>query len=266
MEEKQLVIAIISGVAVTIFITLFVLFLSVRERKRYLTQQDRLDKLHAEKEQDTLKSVMRTVENERMRIARDLHDSVGSTLSMIRLELEARLLVNSGNPKDNPYRETLGKIDDVVSTIRSVCFQLYPTHLSNYGFNGVLDMTLTKWKESAKLAITYSNQVSEERYGPSMDFKLNLFRVFEEVLNNIVKHGRCTRASITVTPALGNTCLITILHNGLPFDEKQAIERRHAGIGLFSITSRLDLIRGSISYVPGENLQTVLIKAPITYG
>lgn len=263
MEEKQLVISIISGVAVTIVITLLVLYLSVRERKRYLRQQDRLGKMEAEKEQDLLKAVMRTAEYERMRIARDLHDSVGSTVSMIRMDLERRFRGRLQEPEEEPFTETLESLDGVVESIRTVCFQLYPIRLSQYGFNSILEFTVSNWRESAKLAVTYSNQLPEERYGTSMDFKLNLFRVFEEVLNNIVKHGKCKKLSIAVISVLEDTCLITIQHNGIPFDEKQAEERRDKGIGLSSIKNRLDLIRGSISYIPGGNIQTVLIKAPL---
>ena len=263
MEESQLVTYIVTGVAIAVFITLFVLYLSVSERKRYLTQQNRIEKMEAEKKQEVLKAVIRTVESERMRIARDLHDSVGASLSMIKLEMSARAhLLGAGGEDAETHGDVLERIDDVVTAIRAACFQLYPTSLSQYGLNAMLEQTVIRWKDSVGIKTSFKSEIPEQRF-PEGDFRLNLFRVFEEVMNNIVKHGKCLSVNVRLAPGPGETFSITISHDGLPFDNRQALASLGTGIGLTSIASRLDLIKGSIQYSSGKEAQSVVINAPL---
>lgn len=264
MEDAQLVIYIVTGIAVTAAIILLVLYLGMRARKKYIAQQGQLEKIKAEKNQEILKAVIRTVEKERMRIARDLHDSVGASLSMIKFELSARAH-DTGLQHETEENDILERIDHVVSDIRATCFHLYPANLEKYGLNAMLEDTVRTWKNQESVAISYSNSCPESAYGNIPDLKLNLFRVFGEALNNVMKHSSCSRLQVNVSRPDAKHVAIVITHDGEPFTNEDANQRSGKGLGLSSISSRLGLIGGTIEYAGAGKEQSVNIIAPFVY-
>ena len=255
MEEAQLGTTIITGVSITLSIVVFILYLGVRERKKFLLQQAELEKLESEKQKDILKAVLRTEERERVRIARELHDALGSTMGALRGELASM----SSKQKDDRFARMLDHIAMVDESIRSACYRLYPVRLERYGLNAMLAQSLEGWRDSKKIAISFKSEVPEEAFG-SDERKLNILRIVEEMINNTVKHGRCKTMSLAIEK-INSHLQITHIHDGIPFKEIPATGEGR-GIGLESMKSRVDFLNGRMTYHNDGTGQRVLISLP----
>src|SRR5688500_3041943 len=246
MEEGQIGIAIVAGSAITLVIVVFVLYLGVKERKKYLQQQNELERLENEKQQEVLRAVIRTEGKERRRISRDLHDSVGHKLSMMRLELSRKSQMAVAEA-DSDMASVQSGIEEVLDLIRSACFRLFPGSLEKYGLTAVIEQTLSGWRDTG-ISTSFSGDLPDLYFG-SPEARLHIFRGVQEVINNIMKHARCTRLGITISKESSDVILIEVAHNGSPFSDADAAASGNKGIGLSSIRSRLDLVKGSISYI-----------------
>src|SRR5690606_24871322 len=132
---------------------------------------------------------VRTQEEERMRIAASLHDSVGAELSMLKLNLSrhAFFLKNIYKNVDDMQAEILS-LDKTVESLREICRDLYPVELKNYGLIAALRDFLDKASKAAGLRYEFRNKLQQNDLKGIEEKKLNLFRISQELLHNIIKH------------------------------------------------------------------------------
>jgi ligand-binding sensor domain-containing protein/signal transduction histidine kinase len=194
------------------------------------------------------------LERVRVRIARDLHDELGSNLSGI--ALASRMVQESPNLTDE-QRCRLSEISDsamqTADAMREIVWFINPEH--DRPGNLVLKM---KDVASAMLnGVEVSFESRDDVFEDAMDIesRRHLFLIFKEILNNIVKHAQCSKVEIRLERQ-GGTFRMTVVDNGVSFDPQCA----HAGSGLRNVYARAEGIRGTIDVVssPGKGTRITL--------
>ena len=228
----------------------------LRERDRELLNK-KVDELLREQEIKSLRSYLSGQDEERKRIAGDLHDRLGSTLSATKLYFNS--ITGSNWDKGNSFDKANQLLDTAVDEVRDISHNLLSGAISKFG----LTTALTELKET----ISNTNQIRMEVFINGLDIRLNsktelhLYRIIQELVSNILKHAKASEITIQLNNFL-NELTLTVEDNGVGFNE--ASDTHKNGLGLKSIESRVQSLEGLLRIDSGKgNGTTVLITIPI---
>jgi signal transduction histidine kinase len=226
-------------IVLLIFLASAVLALFIgRKQQQIINKQN--DFIHNQKiknlELKSLESLIQGQENERGRIARDLHDGLGIQLSQIKFFVEAN--VRSLSPSD---RKTLNQIiDDACQEIRIISHNIHPSSLSEFGLYTALEDMINKLPAVKKTKITL------EKYGNiphhlSKETIALLYRAIQELINNVLKHASAKRIRIELISNEENL-LISVEDDGIGFD----LNVKKEGSGITNVISRISYLNGHV--------------------
>lgn len=233
MNDYNLMITI--GILfMTAFALAFILFFNFSQRKlvtQKLNQQEAL-----------LHRIIETQESERQRIAKDLHDEIGSQLNIINLNLH-RLKRKQENPEI--VKETIADIQNLlaatIKTTRQISHDLLPPTLGNFGLVAAIE-ELSEYYSKTNFELQFNIQENESTI-KNQSIKLNIFRVLQELISNATRHGEATLVSIQFWLNEEHLKLI-VQDNGKGFDIHSPEFK--AGLGLSNIESRMKMSNGKV--------------------
>ncbi len=209
-------------------------------------------------EKKRLNAVLESEENERARIARELHDGLGQILSTARLNAAA--LEDSVDPEDEAIlKTTLQLIDQSVSEVRSISHNLMPRALSDKGLTEALTELVNQINTGKALRIGFEHNTIKATLGKAVE--IAIYRIVQEVLNNMIRHSEATQANLKLDQQ-ATQLHISISDNGKGFDP--TIIGKSEGMGWRNMATRLSLINGKfdLNSAPGKGtVITIEIKA-----
>lgn len=234
-----------------------ILFLFLYQKKR-LSQELQIQKVEAEYKDELLVATVDTQESERKRIALDLHDNIGSLLSVIRLKMY-QLNKNTSDPGlQKSYKETTEMLDDMLETTRTFSRELMSPTLEDFGLAHALENLCTRIHADG--IIHTHIQITGEYKRQNLKTELNIFRIAQEILNNILKHAKAKEISLSLT--CGDKLELQITDNGNGFIKNEKTAK--TGLGLKSIETRLHLLKGTLDYIPHKIKGTkVILRVPL---
>jgi len=251
-KEKQLVMQqatimrkntlnyILIGSAVTLLIISLLSYRTYKQKRKL--QEQKIAELENEKLLSATQSLLKGQEDERSRMAKDLHDGLGGLLSGVKLQLGAmkgNLILSEEHGRT--FNKALTKLDESISEIRRVAHNLMPEALIKLGLQQALQDYCDGLSEAQPFTINGEFHGLEIRMEPSVE--IAVYRIVQELLNNSVKHSQATTILAQVIRQK-NSLSITVEDNGKGFN-KEAIAIKH-GAGLKNIQSRVDYLQGQI--------------------
>jgi signal transduction histidine kinase len=231
---------LISLVAIGAILVLSV-FLYMQRRKTY---QQNLLTLKREQDISLLKALMTGEEKERSRLARELHDGLGGILAAAQMQIS----------QAGPVQQSDGiqKAADLVSQAavesRRIAHNLLPETLLRYGLDEALRGYCKSITDSKLLQVDYQSQGMDARLEQSVE--LSIYRIVQELINNIVKHAGASEAFVQVQRN-GDSLAITVEDDGKGF-----APTRKEGIGLSNISSRISYLNGTMDIKSGQQKGT----------
>ena len=207
---------------------------------------------------ESLKSIIKTQEDERSRFAKDLHDGASQYLTFLKFNINNVISKIDDNHKDvkENLKEQLKLIDNIVQELRQFAYSLMPPVLERIGLNAAIEELLEIFKSSTNIRIEYYLQ--DKRKPLPKYYKIQLYRIIQEILNNCVKHSKCTKINFQLLTYPSNI-LIIIEDNGIGFDSTSV----KSGMGLKNLHSRLALVNGKIDFDSQINHgTTITIEVP----
>ncbi|GAB3926015.1 tetratricopeptide repeat-containing sensor histidine kinase [Mucilaginibacter myungsuensis] len=206
-------------------------------------------------EQKLNKALLDGEQNERIRIARDLHDSIGQMMSVIKMNLSN---LNHKYPADNQIDSTLVLVDRTITEVRHISHNLIPEEL-NFGLFAALEDMFDKINagDGTKINFNIPDEVRDHSFERSNE--LTIYRIVQEAVGNIVKHAQATQIDIYVLRR-ADQLTIAIKDNGSGFDIGQI--KNSTGIGWKNIAARVNLLDGNLN-VQSEKLSGTQIEITI---
>jgi signal transduction histidine kinase len=182
-------------------------------------------------------------ENERLYIARELHDETGQLLTLLRLDL-VTLETQANQPeavlkKVADMEKTLNAISE---SLRNVALALRPASLDHLGLVPALHQHLESVGERYKLKINFEPGSFQERLPANIETEL--YRIAQEALTNIVRHARASRVDVRLG-VHNNKLIVVIEDNGNGFDPEKVPDAGH--LGLFGMRERAEMIGGKLT-------------------
>ena len=235
----------LSAVSIIVFAATFI----IRRRFKFLEQRTK-------DQQELSRQLLESQENERKRIGVGLHDSLGQNLLVIK---NLAVMGLEEGKKKKAADEQLGEISDLASQalaeVREISYNLRPHHLDQLGLTGALKSIISRISASSQLTI-HDDLDDVDNLFPKQE-EINVFRIVQESVNNIVKHSRATGASITVKREMDHMTL-TISDNGTGFDP------RRRGFGLTGMAERARILGGTLEVksLPGDGT-SIRVTIPV---
>ncbi len=207
-------------------------------------QTSRLDAEQAMQEKAMLRRLVSAQEDERRRIARDIHDHFGQQLTALRLQLGALKKGSGDNPDLSKYiaeaEKTAAALD---ANIDFIAWELRPASLDDLGLRATLANFVGDWSKHTGIdAEFHASGFSKTRL--EYEIETNLYRIAQEALNNIWKHARAEKVSVLLEKDRNKVSLI-VEDNGIGFNPSGKANRRK-GIGLVGMSERAKICGGSL--------------------
>ena len=256
-NEKEVVLANaakarIRQIALVVIVLLLVAVLGVlirnlQHRKR-LARQDhdlyekRIEDLLKQQEIRQLDALVEGQEKERKRIAKDLHDRLGSMLSAIKLQFSAleERLDKVQVEQSERYRHVFVMLDDAVTEVRRISHDMVRTSLAQFGLAGALKDLRDAVHVPGKLEMELDLFGLDERLEQNLE--IALYRMVQEAVSNILKHAEARHVSVQVTRS-GKSVNVMVEDDGRGFDPSKAAE----GMGTGNIRERAREFNGSVA-------------------
>ncbi|MEM7187301.1 MAG: sensor histidine kinase, partial [Bacteroidota bacterium] len=218
-------------------------FLYFQKNKRFLEHRRNLQTAYS---QDLIK----TQETERLRLARELHDSVGQKLMLL-----------TKQAKDKQEKGILGLADSTLDEIRSISRGLHPSNLHRLGLTAAIRSMVNELDESTNILFTH--EIDDINGLLSKESELQLYRMVQEVLTNAVKHANAKSIRINVTRTM-ELIQIMVADNGIGFQFEDA--RIDAdGLGLKTLFERAKMVGATVKFESALGNGTIVsINCPIS--
>ncbi|MEO5995244.1 MAG: sensor histidine kinase [Chitinophagaceae bacterium] len=237
---------IIAALLIGIIIGYFI-FTIIRYHRRYVKLQK--ERIFAE---------ITIQENERKRIATDLHDSLGPLLSAVKLNINS---IEMELPEDKEVIAKSGKyLDEIIGSLREISYNLVPNTLERKGLTDAIKEFIAQISHKSTVNIQFF--VIKECKIPK-EKEIHIFRMIQEILHNTIKHANAKNLQIGLSEEQGNLLLFT-KDDGKGFDvEKEKTNIK--GLGLKSLESRVEILNGvcSLESKP-EHGTNYFIKIPLS--
>lgn len=202
--------------------------------------------------------IIRAQEEERRRLARDMHDGPAQMLAnvMLRAEICERLLDADLTQVRSELRSLKEVVRGSIKDIRKVIFDLRPMALDDLGLVPALKRYVSELREQRGFPVEFAVNGLERRM-PSV-VEVAGFRIVQEALNNALKHAKANKASVMVDFGK-DMVVISITDDGHGFDVSEALKERGDHFGLLSMRERVELLEGTcrIESAPGRGTSIV---------
>lgn len=186
------------------------------------------------------------VETERQRLARDLHDDLGGTLSAIKGKIA----------NEKVSQEAINLVERAIDDLRYISRNLAPPELENDGLIQALHNTIDRIQISSNIKFTFITFGEKQRL--NQDIKLNVYRIITELINNILKHSKAQQAIIQFI-YYKDSLQILVEDDGVGIKS----DKKNWGIGLKNINSRVDFLGAKINIDSSSIGTTVIIDLPL---
>jgi len=222
--DALLMVAVVVGIILLYFIITAV---------RY---QRRSQRLHKER----IKAEIETLENERRRIAADLHDELGPLLSAVKLGI---------NNLDTRVAEDLRQIerssqhiDSIIKKLREISNDLMPNTLLRKGLRAALEEFIENSRQAYRLPVKF---ICDQELQLDQNKEINLYRIVQEIMHNTIKHAKASMLIIKISTQ-DNRLFLMSADNGIGFDY---ISKNHdnLGLGLRNLQSRTEVMGGEFT-------------------
>jgi len=248
----------IYGLAALILLTAGVSYLLYNRYR--LRQEARLKEELLRQQKLRMEAVMEAEEQERRRLARELHDGVGQLLSAARRKMQS-LQMHDADAANEETANAVAMLDDSIREVRQLSHSMMPPALRNKELVPALKELAQQVMHTSKLEV-YTDWVNTETLQPGKTQTLMLYRAVQEILQNIIKHAEANSVNIELVNHETELSLM-VYDDGKGFDV-EAVMLQGNGLGLKNIRSRVEYIGGKlvIDTSPG-NGTTYIIELPV---
>jgi signal transduction histidine kinase len=235
---------------------LIILFLLYNRYR--LRQNNRYQKELNRQQNELFNTIAATQDQERKRIAQDLHDSLGSILSAAKLKLSALKDTGSAVPASQAekYQAAMQLLDEASAELRNISHNIMPAALSKLGLVAALRNLINHITSHSGIQFSFSSHDFDQRIDEQAE--MSIYRIVLELINNIVKYAAASRVTVQLIryPDYIN---LSVEDNGRGFDYQDTVHARK-GIGLENILSRVGYLKGKINIdtAPGRGTSVII--------
>lgn len=261
-KDKQTRKALVGGIGMVVVIALsLVMYYVRRQQSEKLIANEKINTLLKEQELQSVSSMLEVQEQERKRIAADLHDRLGSMLSTVKLYFNTveEQIDNLKEQNKEQYHKATTLLDEACDEVRKISHNLVSGELVKFGLVSAINQLKGTIEDSGKLKMSVLAFGMEERLDSAME--ISLYRIVQELMNNMLKHAKATEVTIQLN-RVDHNLNIVVEDNGVGFDVEAALDKD--GMGLRNMETRVKKMQGGITFDSGKGRgTTTIIDIPV---
>ncbi len=238
-----------------------IVFFVLYYKKRMLEEELKRKELEKDSADKMLRMVFESLELERKRISKELHDGLGVLLQALRATLHTVVK----DVDENDKKEVQEIVDELTDTVRSISWDLMPTTLERFGLVNAVEEFCKRLCTKVEVSISF---VQEGQPLPlDMNQQLLLYRIIQEAVNNALKHAHASSINVMMKWQEGNLFL-SITDNGIGFDYSSQLKfTKTSGLGLTNLESRSHLLNAELTFARNNPSGTIVnLKLPVYVG
>ncbi len=257
-EDPEIILIFVSAAGVVLLMAMLIAFFVAIYQKRLFRQDQQLQQLETDFQKGLLQATIEGQERERKRLAKDLHDGIGSLLTGLNLNLKHQLhTVEAGTQQAAFLEEACKMLEEGIGDVRRVSHNLLPVTLENFG----LVQALQEWMETVSresFRVYLKVEGANRRMHTSLE--LGLFRVAQELLQNTLRHAEATEAILQLE-FKKEEIRLNYSDNGKGY----LVSALSRGIGIKNMQSRMEALNGTIEFItePHQGFKAC-ISVPLT--
>ena len=239
-------VAIYASSAVIILVvvlSMMIVFLAQRQRRNAELKLANEEIYHRKR---LAHATLEAHEEERQLIGKELHDDLGQHLISIRMFLEESLL----NGNKDKLSDAIESLNDSISKCSNISHILYPAVLHRLGLKKALEQIIYTIESNSN--ITVESTIELPTRLPE-NYKIHIFRIFQEQTSNSLKHAQCTAITLGVKPE-GDHLILSYSDNGKGFESKLI----HRGLGLHNIKTRSDAMSADCTITSEDGYRSII--------
>ena len=204
------------------------------------------DGQEVEYEQELLRSQLEIQESTLKGIAQELHDNVGQVLSVIKLWM-ASMPLEKGHPAYEGLHDSRKLLNQVILDMANLTKSLHTDRITEIGLTDAIRFDVETLKKTGALQIDFN--VSGQEISFDGQKSIFLFRIYQEMINNILKHAKATLVHVSIIYSAENKFVLQVKDNGIGFDlnKKKTQVNSSSGLGLKNMLNRAQLIGANVS-------------------
>ncbi len=243
----------VSGLSIA---TLIIILLRRNYKHKQAYERERVQLLLRQQALNEMKAVIDTEERERSRIARDLHDGIMIQFSTVKMNLSTLLGTSGEVIQKEALRPYIAQLDHATQSLRRAAHHLMPDMLLEEGLAEAVYYFLNNLKKEVPFTITYEQMDNIPRF--AVQFELAVYRIVQELIQNIIKHAQATEAYVQLSYSEGQLG-IDVEDNGIGLPSADQ-RKRAQGSGLKSIESRMNTLNGTMRIQSNERGTSVSLE------
>ena len=252
-KRRTLNIALIAAVAVLLIIA-FLYNRTYRQKKKLLTadsalKEQRISELEKEKQLSATESVLQGQEEERKRLAKDLHDGLGGILSSAKYSfstMKNNMIITPENA--DAFDKSMAMLDRSISELRRVSHNMMPEALMKFGLDTALRDYCNSINQSGAVSLSYNSFDVADDTIPQSKASV-IYRIIQELINNIMKHAGARHAMVQLIRN-NNALSITVEDDGKGFNA--SLLNNSEGIGYANLQNRVTYLKGTMDLQTSE--------------
>ncbi|MBO9636090.1 MAG: hypothetical protein J7578_23505 [Chitinophagaceae bacterium] len=241
IERKSKLNYILFSGAVMLLVISLLLYRNYRQKQKL--QQQRINELETEKQLTAVEAVLKGEEQERTRLARDLHDGLGGMLSGIKYSfqtMKGNLVLTPENVQ--VFERSMDMLNSSIKEMRRVAHNMMPEALVKFGLGVALKDFCQGINLSGALQVNYQS-IGIDKVNIDQTTAITIYRIVQELINNTMKHASAKTAIVQLS-VIDNGIGITVEDDGKGFDP--AILERSGGMGWSNIHNRIEYLKGKV--------------------
>jgi two-component system, NarL family, sensor kinase len=262
-QNTEIYFVIFMGTLLAFLLVGFILAMLFFYQRKRQKQERELIRLKEEYEQEVLRSQLEIQESTMKTIAQELHDNIGQSLSVIKLWM-SMAPISANHEAYEGVQNSKEMLQKVIRDMADLTKSLHTDRIADIGLSEAIQFDLAAIRRSGVLKILLETPGDEFHFTDQKS--IFIFRMYQEMMNNIIKHSKATQVKVQILYSGNNTFVLTVEDNGVGFDLKQKKESSSSssGLGLKSMQNRAKLIGAdlSIKSEPGRGT-IVTVEVPL---
>ena len=193
-------------------------------------------------------------EDERMKIAREIHDELGQSTTALKINMSwlSKKNLSEDVAVKNRIDDTISLLNEMVKSIRRISQELRPSILDNLGLSAAIEWFTSEFEKRTGIKCTFENKLLDDS-NLTNNVKTALFRICQESLTNVMRHSQATAVDCTLQ-RMHNKIVLDIHDNGKGFD----ITQKNKSFGLLGMQERASMINGNLKIESAPNKGTTI--------